>query len=99
MMANRLKIMCNIGGDDCVAAKDLCVSACHKDFLQSHFVGKWGLGLPEKPLYGTMVVRMSDLARSAEDLGPTYIDIGEDTNVEKKTVSTKCGKVSVSKRK
>ena len=50
MMANRLKIMCNIGGDDCVAAKDLCVSACHKDFLQSHFVGKWGLGLPEKPL-------------------------------------------------
>ena len=46
-----------------------------------------------------MVVRMSDLARSAEDLGPTYIDIGEDTNVEKKTVSNKCGKVSVSKRK
>ena len=44
MMANRLKIMCNIGGDDCVAAKDLCVSACHKDFLQSHFVGKWWLG-------------------------------------------------------
>ena len=45
---------------------------------------------------------MSDLARSAKDLGPTiptYIDICEDTNVEKKTVSNKCGKVSVSKRK